>query len=292
MIINIGAPSEANVASVVATYISNNEIANFDLDKATDSLYLIPISGAKNCPIATSFVYIRQIFYSNVSSVSNRTQIAYPYASSDGTIPQNCMAIRACNGGVWGEWNQLVTTGYAVNKAGDTMSGDLYIKKDGGATCAFIPDGNSGLMVQAYSDWAKRRFLWIPSDAATAGYGELQYVDMDVDGNGTTARYDIIHTGNKNLITPADIGAATTAAVNAATTAASNAQTTADAAKTAASNAQTTANAAMPKSGGTMTGTLKAKANTSYTTYQVRNIALSTTAAVPTGNGSILGVYA
>ena len=45
------------------------------------------------------------------------------------------------------------------------------------------------------------------------------------------------------------------------------------------------------KSGGTLTGTLTAQANTNYTTYQVRNIALNTTAATPTGNGSILGVY-
>ena len=44
-------------------------------------------------------------------------------------------------------------------------------------------------------------------------------------------------------------------------------------------------------SGGTMTGQLVAKANTAYTTYQVRNIALSTSAALPTGNGSLLGVY-
>lgn len=47
----------------------------------------------------------------------------------------------------------------------------------------------------------------------------------------------------------------------------------------------------LDKSGGTMTGKLYAQANTDYTTYQVRNIALSTTAATPTGNGSLLGVY-
>ena len=45
------------------------------------------------------------------------------------------------------------------------------------------------------------------------------------------------------------------------------------------------------KSGDTMTGALIAQANTNYTTYQVRNIAFSTSASVPTGNGSILGVY-
>ena len=47
----------------------------------------------------------------------------------------------------------------------------------------------------------------------------------------------------------------------------------------------------MPLSGGTFTGAAYAQANTSYTTYQLRNIALSTSAATPPGNGSILGVY-
>lgn len=47
----------------------------------------------------------------------------------------------------------------------------------------------------------------------------------------------------------------------------------------------------LDKTGGTMTGALIAQANTNYTTYQVRNIALSTSASTPTGNGSILGVY-
>jgi len=47
----------------------------------------------------------------------------------------------------------------------------------------------------------------------------------------------------------------------------------------------------LDKSGGTLTGALVAQANTNYTTYQVRNIALNTSASTPTGNGSILGVY-
>lgn len=47
----------------------------------------------------------------------------------------------------------------------------------------------------------------------------------------------------------------------------------------------------LDKTGGTLDGKLIAQANTDYTTYQVRNIALSTTASTPTGNGSILGVY-
>ena len=47
----------------------------------------------------------------------------------------------------------------------------------------------------------------------------------------------------------------------------------------------------LDKSGGTLTGALVAQANTNYTTYQVRNIALNTSASTPTGNGSMLGVY-
>lgn len=45
------------------------------------------------------------------------------------------------------------------------------------------------------------------------------------------------------------------------------------------------------KTGDTMAGELVAQSNTNYTTYQVRNIALNTSASTPTGNGSILGVY-
>ena len=47
---------------------------------------------------------------------------------------------------------------------------------------------------------------------------------------------------------------------------------------------------ALPIGGGTMTGTLTAQTNTNYTTYQVRNIALATSASTP-ANGAILGVY-
>ena len=44
-------------------------------------------------------------------------------------------------------------------------------------------------------------------------------------------------------------------------------------------------------SGGTMKGELKAQSNANYTSYQVRNMAFSTSASLPTGNGSVLGVY-
>lgn len=43
--------------------------------------------------------------------------------------------------------------------------------------------------------------------------------------------------------------------------------------------------------GGTMQGELKAQSNANYTSYQVRNMAFSTSASLPTGDGSVLGVY-
>ena len=47
----------------------------------------------------------------------------------------------------------------------------------------------------------------------------------------------------------------------------------------------------LPLSGGVLTGRLKANNDTAYNSYQVRNIALSTVAGLPTGNGALLGVY-
>lgn len=83
----------------------------------------------------------------------------------------------------------------AVNKVGDTMFGALTIKKSDSVTATISPDG-SGVMIQAYSDWNKRKFLHIPSDTAAAGYDRLQYVDMEVIGTGANGRFDILHTGN------------------------------------------------------------------------------------------------
>lgn len=47
----------------------------------------------------------------------------------------------------------------------------------------------------------------------------------------------------------------------------------------------------LARDGGTLTGRVTANDNTNYTTYQVRNIALSTSAGTPSGTGAILGVY-
>ena len=64
-------------------------------------------------------------------------------------------------------------------------------------------------------------------------------------------------------------------------------------ASSTASSASSTAAAALSRSGGTMNGILTAQANTSYTTRQVRNVVLSTSAPSSTDgqNGDIWLVY-
>lgn len=97
-------PNEVGAVQKVATYISSG--VSFDLDKATDSLYLIPIGVSKNCPITDTFLYIRQLFYGSANETANRLQIAYPYSP---TALSSGIAIRNCKDNVWGQWVKLAT---------------------------------------------------------------------------------------------------------------------------------------------------------------------------------------
>lgn len=83
----------------------------------------------------------------------------------------------------------------AVNKAGDTMTGNLLIKKSNSVTAEFIPD-TSGVMIQAYSSWSKRKFLSIPSDVAGVGYEDVHFVDMDTT-SGKNGWFVVHHGRNK-----------------------------------------------------------------------------------------------
>lgn len=106
-------PADIGAVQEVATYITANNNPDFDLDTATDSLLLIPRSMSKNCPIPTTNIFIRQMFYSRVTSAASRTQVAYPYAQSDGSIGESSIAIRSNrNGTGWSGWKLLATTDY------------------------------------------------------------------------------------------------------------------------------------------------------------------------------------
>ena len=133
--------------------------------------------------------------------------------------------------------------------------------------------------------------LILAADPTTdLGAATKQYVDTQVSGTITAVQAngtDVATSGTAN------IPAASTSAYGVTKLSSATNSTSTDLAATpsAVKSAYDTAAAAMPKSGGTFTGATYAQANTSYTTYQLRNIALSTSAATPTGNGSILGVY-
>lgn len=136
-----------------------------------------------------------------------------------------------------------------------------------------------GLSTNDYTTDEKNKLAGI-AEGATANTGTI----TAVQANGT----DVATSGTAN------IPAASTSAYGVTKLSSDTNSTSTELAATASAvkTAYDLANGAMPKSGGTFTGATYAQANTSYTTYQLRNIALSTSAATPTGNGAILGVYA
>ena len=173
------------------------------------------------------------------------------------------------------------------------FAGDVYVgstsgtnKDEGSVKLATVADLNNkvdkvsgkGLSTNDYTTDEKNKLAGIAA-GATANTGTI----TAVQANGT----DVATSGTAN------IPAASTSAYGVTKLSSATDSTSTDLAATASAvkSAYDTAAAAMPKSGGTFTGATYAQANTSYTTYQLRNIALSTSAATPTGNGSILGVY-
>lgn len=128
---------------------------------------------------------------------------------------------------------------------------------------------------------------------ATANTGTITAVQANGTSVATsgTANIPAASTSAYGVTKLIDSVSSTSTVLAATANAVKTAYDLANSANSTASSASTTASNAMPKSGGTFTGPAYAQANTSYTTYQLRNIALSTSASTPTGNGSILGVY-
>lgn len=118
------------------------------------------------------------------------------------------------------------------------------------------------------------------------------YFRMENGSTASTSSYGYTKLSSSTSSTSTSL-AATPSAVKSAYDLADAANTAAETAQSTAESAQTTANAALPKSGGTMTGALKAQSNTNYTTAQVRNVIyLEEGADVPsTSNGDLVLFY-
>ena len=134
-----------------------------------------------------------------------------------------------------------------------------------------------------------------------AEFGALTQSDINRDGTTYEAEYAVVALGSSAITgITRSIGKAQTIAPISSTimdttpTADSANPVTSDGIRTALngkSNANHTHSTYVPFTGGTMTGELVASVDTNYTTYKVRNIALSTVAAIPTNTGDLLGVY-
>lgn len=164
-----------------------------------------------------------------------------------------------------------------VSKAGDTMTGDLTVEKDTPRIRLVDTTNNFASRLETGNHFTYVTALNDPS--STQNYRALMVCDSDNDAlvgalklrdkvDGTVNLYNVIHTGNKNLITPADIGAAEATHNQAASTITSG---TFDAARIPTL-------AASKVTSGTFAATgVKAKSGTDYTTARVRNIQASTT---------------
>lgn len=190
----------------VLANIKEVRVGVFAGDLHTSTPALIPCeksircgTGAPEDPTPSQYDQIMALLSEDVvpHAAQHRAGGSDPLTAADvGARPNTWMPTAADVGARPNTWTPTAADVGAVNKAGDTMTGGLTIKKSNSVTATISPDG-SGVMVQTYSDWNKRKFLHIPSDVAAVGYDRLQYVDMEVMGTGANGRFDIFHTGNK-----------------------------------------------------------------------------------------------
>lgn len=94
----------------------------------------------------------------------------------------------------------------ALKKSGDRMNGALQVDVDGG-NAVLVPDA-TGTYLQTYKtgDWARRRALFVKNIDVSPD--KKAAVTLGTHDDGTWKEYPIIHTGNMDLITPAEIGVA------------------------------------------------------------------------------------
>jgi hypothetical protein len=111
--------------------------------------------------------------------------------------------------GTWGEWKQLSTTDNAVSKTGDTMTGKLRIKtptypsvfleqttlnREGGIEVT--KSGSVSAYTRAYGSEDNRSVLLLHSEAVSLE--SLLQVMRVVNGSAET--YNVLHTGNLQLL--------------------------------------------------------------------------------------------
>lgn len=107
---------------------------------------------------------------------------------SSGAYPTTYVNVTA--GAVWQGWNQLATTDYAVNKQGDTVTGDLFL-------------GDKKTIVRPHSSGSAMWAMKNDADFDNADYISL-YPDIDMDDaykvgrvfGGVYTEHVLVHAGN------------------------------------------------------------------------------------------------
>lgn len=112
-----------------------------------------------------------------------------------------CWWGQAMNGNFIG-WYELATTDYALNKTGDTMTGNLNITNSGTSTklTEQVTSGGTAY-VGTIIDGKYKYLTWLSTQAGTDS------LYWSSNATGVHHEYQFLHTGNMNLITPAGIGA-------------------------------------------------------------------------------------
>lgn len=137
-----------------------------------------------------------QVFFSTKSTTTSRMQLLV------GSTGRCATRYYFSNNNAWGEWQAAATTDYALNKAGDTMTGNLRIKK--GSPVVYVTDSTYGRegrlqhnaeLTYIHNLLDNEHYAAILLGKETTNMANLLRVQQK---NGDALNtYTVLHTGNK-----------------------------------------------------------------------------------------------
>ena len=184
------APADIGAFGVVGAITSGadlNDYKEIGAYAATSSV----ITSLTNCPVASGASQL-YVFRAQNSDIAPLIQLFATSATNSVDL-----FVRKHANGSWSVWKTLATTDYAVNKAGDTMTGNLTLEKTGGIAM-YLNEKTTGNTGQYVLQQGGAALL-----SATLG-GELRGISFRNSGDTSndfryhegSNNYNILHTGN------------------------------------------------------------------------------------------------
>lgn len=173
-------PKDIGAINQLAKYYGNS--AQKNVDDVTDGLAVVLNSITLNSELYNifgTFAYVMTGKYDE----TNRFQVAWNLAAI------SKMATRSCRNGTWSAWKEFATTDYAVNKAGDTMTGDLVVEKSSIRNIHSV-NANADIAFLQYYDPVNRK-------AANISWNDTTLYYQPTHDMATWSKYNFLHTGNK-----------------------------------------------------------------------------------------------